>query len=300
MGKSRAGTGAQKPRSGSQSRAVKQPEKPHRRKLVWLGTAGTVGLTVLTGVLVSVLSTQAQRVVPPPSSTQAPSTQAPSTQAPPGLASGTPHLEVDGVNLTSGGLNTAEKVLPFKIDIKLLNTGNGVAAINDARLVIQKFAVIPQCGSQGNFESTGTYSSNMPINPKPGQVVDIPISQIVPSNGADRFDLLLHAPLMKVKGLNVYLYRVHLYLTYNVHTKPLDVGEVLVNLPIVPDGGEYYWDSNHAAHPEFISNVVYAPEIPKYKRCVINNSNTLRSILSLSAMRPAPIAAILPQLRYSI
>jgi hypothetical protein len=212
-----------------------------------------------------------------------------------------PHLEVDGVSLTSGDFNRADKVLPFKIDIKLLNTGNGVAAINDARLVIQKFAVIPQCASQGNFGSTGTYSSNMPISPKPGQVVDIPISQVVPSNGADRFDLLLYAPVVKgTWGPNVYLYRVHLYLTYNVHTKPLDVGEVLVNLPIIPSGGEYYWDSNHAAHPEFISGVVYAPDIPEYKRCVINNSNTLRSILSLSAMRPVPIAAILPQLRYSI
>jgi len=290
MGRSKARSGRQQPRSapGSQPKAVRQPEKPHRRKFVWLGTLGTAGIAVLVGVLVNVLSTQAQRVVPLPSSTPASSAQ----------ALNAPQLEVDGVSLTSASYQIPI-LPPFKIDIKLLNNGNGVAAINGARLIIEKFAVLPQCASQGDFESTGTYSSNMPINPDPGQVVDIPISQLVPPNGADRFDLLLHAPLVKGEwGPTVYLYRVHLYLTYNVHTKPLDVGEMLIDLPLTPDAGEYYWDSYYAAHPEIISGAVYGPDIPEYKRCVINNSYALRSMLSFPAMRPAELATILPQLRY--
>jgi hypothetical protein len=99
-----------------------------------------------------------------------------------------PHLEVDGVSLTS---QASSGSAPFKIDIKLLNTGKGLAAINDARLVIQKFVVLPMCGSQGEFGPTGTYPHSMPTNPKPGQVVNIPVSQLVSPNGADRFDLLL-------------------------------------------------------------------------------------------------------------
>ena len=288
MGKSKARSGGQKPRSASQPKPVRQPEKPNRRKFVWLGTLGAAGIAVLVGVLVNVLSTQAQRVVPPPSSGPASSAQ----------ALGAPQLEVDRVSLTAADRQTG-KLTPFKIDIKLLNNGNGVAAINDARLIIQKFVVLPQCASQGNFESTGTYSSNMPINPKPGQAIDIPISQIVPPNGADRFDLLLHSPLVEVRGApNAYLYRVHLYLTYNVRAKPLDVGEVLVNLPLMPDAGEYYWDSYYAAHPEIITRAVDGSAIPEYKRCAINNSYALRSMLSLPAMRPAQLAEILPQLRY--
>ena len=248
---------------------------------------------MLVGVLVNVLSTQAQRVVPSPSSVPASSAHASS-----GPAAGAPQLEVDGVSLTAATVN-GDTFLPFKIDIKLLNTGNGVAAINDAKLVIQKFVVLPQCASQGNFGSTGTYSSNIPINPRAGQVVDIPISQIVPPNGVDRFDLLLHAPVVKGGwGPNVDLYWVHLYLTYNVRTKPLDLGEVLVNLPLTPGAGEYYWDSYHAAHPEIVSGAVSGPDIPEYKRCVINNSYALRSMLSLPGMRPEQLAAILPQLRY--
>jgi hypothetical protein len=209
---------------------------------------------------------------------------------------------VDGVSLTAAG---KPGVAPgaFKIDIKLLNNGDKIAAINDARLIIQNFVTLPRCESQGDFGSTGTYSTNMPINPKPGQVVDIPISQLVPPNGADRFDLLLNAPRLKKypAAANVYLYRVHLYLTYNVHTKPLDVGEALVIIPLVPDDIEYYWDSQLATHPEIVfgpSAVVGESEIPKYKRCVINNSYALRSILSLPAMRPVELAEILPQLRY--
>ena len=171
--------------------------------------------------------------------------------------------------------------------------------INNARLIIQKFIVLPQCQAQGNFGSTGTYHANMPINPKPGQVVNISISQLVQSNGADRFDLLLHAPLVPGSmGPNVYLYRVHLYLTYNIRTKPLDVGEMLVDLPVPPGGGEYYWDSWSSTHPQVISSIVSPSDIPKYKRCAIKNSHSLHSILSFPAMRPAHLAAILSQLRY--
>jgi hypothetical protein len=233
MGKSKARSGGQRSRSASQPKTVRQPEKPHRRKFVWLGTLGTAGIAVLVGVLVSVLSTQAQRVVPPPSSASVSS--APFS---PAQALDAPGLEVDGVSLTSAAFQ-ANNLGPFKIDIKLLNNGHGVAAINDARLIIQKFVVLPQCASQGNFESTGTYTSNMPINPKPGQVIDIPISQLVPPNGADRFDLLLHAPLVKVAGApNIYLYLVHLYLTYNVRTRPLDLGR---SSPGDPRVGPFTW-----------------------------------------------------------
>ena len=83
MDKGKVRSGGRKPPSGNQRNAARQPRKPSRRKLVWLGTLGTAGIAVLVGVLVNVLSTEAQRVVAPPSG---------STAA---------QLVVDGVSLTS-------------------------------------------------------------------------------------------------------------------------------------------------------------------------------------------------------
>jgi hypothetical protein len=285
MGKSNARPGGRKSPSANQRKATKQPAKPLWRKpAVWLGTLGT---GVLIGVLVNVLSSQAERVVPPPSSAS---------------SSAAPHLEVDGVSLTDPGAPvkfTGPPFTPFKVDIKLLNTGKGLAIINSVRLIIQEFVLLPLCNSQGSFGSTGAYRANMPINARPGQVVNIPVSQLVEPNGADRFDLLLRTPLLQGNAkFNIYLYRVRLFLLYNVHTKPLDVGEVLVDLPVAPDGGEYYWNSYYSAHPQGVKANVTAGYMPQYKKCVVTNSHALHSILSLSARQSPELATILPTLRY--
>src|SRR6185312_15961773 len=54
-----------------------------------------------------------------------------------------PKLVVDQVNITSSGTVGSRQVLskvePLKIDIKLLNTGRQVAAVNDVRLVVEQF-----------------------------------------------------------------------------------------------------------------------------------------------------------------
>lgn len=77
MGKSKARQGDRKLPSSIQRNTAVQPRKPQRRdpprrrKLVWLSTVGTAGIAVLVGVLVNVLSTQAQRVVSSPSGSTA-------------------------------------------------------------------------------------------------------------------------------------------------------------------------------------------------------------------------------------
>jgi hypothetical protein len=266
---------------------MQQPERPRRRRLlVLLGTLGTAGMGVLVGVLVNVLSTQAQRVVAQPSVS----------------SSTAPQLEVDEVSLTSGGAQGARydvRFTPYKIDVKMLNTGSGVAVINHAKLKIEEFATVPKCASQGSLDSTHTYTSNLPTNPKPGQLVDIPLSQKVPPNDADRFDVLLRAPLPRSDvGSVIYLYRLHFYLAYNVGVKPLDVGYILADLPYPPDAGEYYLDSYYSAHPQVAAGAVTASDLPAYRKCVVKNSRVLHSILSLPSMRPAELAKILPTLKY--
>jgi len=213
-----------------------------------------------------------------------------------------PSLEVDQVSLSPGGVTFPHEGLPiaapFKIDIKLLNTGSQLAAINDARLVIQQVVKIPQCATQGGFGSTGSYSSNMPIDPRPGTIVTIPVSQLVNPNGADRFDLRLRAPITQPGGLvTIYLYRVHAYLDYNIGASPVDLGEILVDLPYDPlNGDAYFWTHLFATHPGYFRFTgKYAPEI---ERCLIRNSRALNSILSMPGKRTTMISKIPPLLAF--
>lgn len=209
-------------------------------------------------------------------------------------------LEVDQVGLSYRDLD-ASSVSPFDIDIKLLNMGPQTAAINAARIVIQQSVTLPMCASQGTFYSTGNYQTNLPANPSPGQVVEVPISQLVPANGADRFDLLLTTNFPRTgDGLfNVYVYRIHVYLTYNVDTKPLDIGEILVNSPAMPGPGNYFWSKYWAANVKYFTFMVGGANYePAAKDCAIKNSFALHSILSLPAMRTPQLSAIAPQLAY--
>jgi hypothetical protein len=285
MAKRRQGPKTSSPSVKQKPKAAHQPEKPRRRRLlVLLGTLGSAGIAVLVGVLVSVLSNQAQRVVPPPS------------------GSTTPQLQLDKISLTAA--NTALSgntpvITPYRVDITVVNSGSGVAVINDARLVIEQFATLPICNAQGYLDASHSYNGTMPAHPKQGQVVDIPLSQKIAPNDADRFDLLLGLPRDKV-GYDVYLYRVQLYLTYNTNNGPLDVGDLLINLPVLPAEGEYYWNSYYAADPSMMLATVYTPEVPTYEKCVINNTHALYSILSLPSLQPTSLAQIRPTLRFKI
>ncbi len=217
-----------------------------------------------------------------------------------------PSLTVDEVSLSPAAVksepnHSLPQVIPFKIDIKLLNTGTQLAAINDARLVVQQFVKIPQCSTQGGFGITGSYRSNMPTDPRPGTVIKIPVSQLVNPDGADRFDLLLRSPVPE-NGLlvTIYLYRIHVYLDYNTGARPVDIGEILVDLPYDPySGAAYFWTHYFASHPRYFTlnfmGKKYAPEIEK---CLIRNSRVLHPILTLPAKRTALVSIIPRQLAY--
>ena len=212
-----------------------------------------------------------------------------------------PALEVDAVSISPGQVVIPQAglgaITPFKIDIKLLNTGTQLAVINDARLVIQKFVKVPQCAAQGDFGSTGHYRSNMPTDPRPGTVIRIPISQLVKPDGADRFDLLLHAPVLSGSPGTTYLYRIRVYLDYNIKASAIDVGEILIGLPFYPDSGDgYFWTRDFAAHPNYFN--FEGKAAPGIERCLIRNSHTLNSILSLSGKRTAAMLAIPAQLSF--
>ena len=205
-----------------------------------------------------------------------------------------PDLQVDALSVSPGNVYN-----PSKVDVKVLNNGSQLAAINSATVVIQKFAVLPLCSGQGEFTTTGSYQTDIPNDPLPGQRVTIPVSQLVPAGGADRFDLLFRVPFEQGHAkLNAYIYRVRIYLNYNVSTNPLNLGEVILVLPLDPDGGQYYWNRYYASHMAIPRSVVLPSQWAAYMRCVVENSYRLRSILNLPGLRSSDLTPVLAQLRY--
>jgi transposase len=208
-------------------------------------------------------------------------------------------LKIDAVNLSPGTdvfpKTGHARVTPFKIDIKLLNTGTQLAAINDARLIIQTFAKVPQCASQGSFGVSGRYGKSMPTDPQPGTLITIPVSQLVKPDGADRFDLLLRVPTLPGELATTYLYRVHLYLDYNTGSNAVDVGEILIGLPYYPDSNDgYFWTRYFAAHPNYLD--FEGKAAAGIQNCLVRNSLTLKRLLSLSGRRTSAVSAIPNQL----
>lgn len=210
-----------------------------------------------------------------------------------GVGKHEPQLAVDGVSLTAAeGVeqsNGLPGTTPFKIDIKLLNTGTQLAVINSVHLVIQKFATLPLCLSQGGFPSTGQYHGNMPTDPRPGTVVNIPVSQEVGPDSADRFDLLLRTAKTGRDADSVYLYRVRLYVNYNIGANAIDAGQMIIDLPWDPKYQYgYFWARSYKPN-QFDYMGSYTPGI---NRCLIRNSYTLKSILSMPGTRTAILSAI--------
>ena len=211
-----------------------------------------------------------------------------------------PHLEVDQVSFAYSSWPRAPGdppvPKPFEIDIRLLNTGTQVAAINSAKLVMQQFASLPECMAQGGFASSGSYSASLPDHATPGRTIVIPVSQLVPVGGADRFDLLLRSQLPGNMIADLYLYRFHLYLSYDKGDQ-VDLGETIISFQGPPAPGQYFWSpivlTNSGLHEELDELGRAAIE-----KCDISNSRTLYSILSLPGARPAELSAILPQLAY--
>lgn len=218
-----------------------------------------------------------------------------------------PQLEADQVTLAYGSSPRATAANPyggpwppipppFEIDIRLLNMGTQVAAINSARLVMQQFASLPECMAQGGFAPTGSYSASLPDHATPGRVINIPVSQLVPAGGADRFDLLLRSQLPGNALADLYLYRFHLYLSYNQDSQ-LDLGETVISFPGPPAVGQYFWSQSVLTNPGLHQELDQLGRAA-IEKCDIGNSRTLHTLLSMSGNRPPELSAIPSQLAY--
>jgi hypothetical protein len=204
-----------------------------------------------------------------------------------------PQLQVDSVLVTpqileNGGLPRFDDEVYFS----LRNIGDQLAIITGVKLQVQQFAQVNECFSAGSLATTGWSSVNLPTDPAPGTVATVPVSQQMAPDTADKFEVSLHVPKW-ARGLQVY--RFHVWVLYDQQV-PLNAGYLVVSLPEEPQDGGYFWSRSLQANPDYLKP--FASNVKVLSQCLINNSDSLHAIVSLSGARSAQMADLPALLAY--
>jgi hypothetical protein len=207
--------------------------------------------------------------------------------------SASPRIELDSVQVQPANRayvsDGGTKSLADKVYFQIRNTGSQLAIIRAVGIQTEYFARIPVCFTQGNLPTTGHYMANLSLHPKLGSVINVPVSQQVPPDSADRFELALRIP--PDPDESIYLYRLHLWLFYDNLRVPVDAGQVVVSMPYDPTPQQYVWSrtyqAEHGKPINFTGN-----DITKISECMISNSKKVRSLLSQPGSRSAGLAGL--------
>lgn len=213
--------------------------------------------------------------------------------------SSSPKLELDSVEVQAANKAYASsdgtKTLSEKVYFSLRNTGSQLAIIRAVSIRIDYFVRLPICFTQGDLPTTGHYTANLPLNPRLGSVINVPVSQQAPPDSADRFEIKLRIPPDLKES--IYMYRLHLSLLYDNRKLPVDAGDVLVSLPYDPTPQQYVWNRTYQAKhgkPMYFMG----RQITEISKCMIANSKKVRSLLSLSGIRSPGLASLPSVLSY--
>lgn len=211
----------------------------------------------------------------------------PRTASRPDSLGSSPRLELDNVQVHP---KTSERHgLPSFADqifFSLRNTGNQLAIITGLKLQVQQFAQIPVCYSSGSLGTTGWSTVGLPTNPSPGDVVTVPVSQLVAPDSADKFEVSIH---LSKTAQGVQFYRLHAWIIYDEQVA-LKAGYLLASLPVEPQDGGYYWTREDQADPGRLKP--FTANLQSLSHCLIANSERLRTILSLPGNRSTGLASL--------
>jgi hypothetical protein len=159
------------------------------------------------------------------------------------------------------------------IDVTLRNASDVISVIKGANLRIRDFALLKICEAGGGLTPSVAYDVMLPPSPSAGELVEVDISQQVPSNSADRFTIRMNVP-PSTWGDGRRLYRLDVELLHDTATRPLQAGTAIVSVPHLPTR-DYF--------PASIANPAsYAPDI---LACYEQKEETLRSFLKLEGKR---------------
>jgi hypothetical protein len=133
---------------------------------------------------------------------------------------------------------------PHKPGLELLvhNGGRGRSVVSRARIEVLKVYPMPLCFTQGELPVSGRYGVRLPEDSQPGDVVEAPIHQQVPPDGADRFVVDLGVAPADPGGDSLdglYLFEVEVSLVHDGGSSPLPMGKALVSLEELPFTAEY-------------------------------------------------------------
>lgn len=201
-----------------------------------------------------------------------------------------PRIEVDSVTIQPAKYYPK----PYKISLSIRNTGNQIAIIRAARLRVLEFTRLPICLSQGDLPITGHYKANLPAPAKPGKIINIPVSQQVAPDAADKFQLLLRAPAFRNETVDIY--RLEVSLLYDNVSTPVEAGDAIAALPFDPNY-QYVWthadQKARGKNMEFMGN-----EFPQISRCLISNAKHMETLVSFSGERSAALSSLASQMAY--
>lgn len=203
-----------------------------------------------------------------------------------------PSIELDSVQVkppNKAYSSDGTRTLADKVYFQIRNTGNQLAIIRAVSIRMEYFTRIPVCLTQGDLLTTGHYHANLSLHPKLGSVINVPVSQQLAPDSADKFEIALRIP--PDPDESIYLYRLHLALFYDNLKTPVDAGNVLASLPYDPSTQQYVWSrayqAEHGKPIEFMGKAITG-----ISKCMINNARKVRELLSQPGSRSPGLAKL--------
>lgn len=125
-----------------------------------------------------------------------------------------------------------------RIEVRVHNTGTRRAVLTSARFTITDYARIVPCGLGAGLVASARYDIVLPVDPRLGQAVEIPINQQLGPDQADRFVFRvgLGDSLDEVLG-EFLVYELRVAVAHDNEPRPVDVGRAIVVLPGAPEPG---------------------------------------------------------------
>ncbi|TDC55475.1 hypothetical protein E1281_12170 [Actinomadura sp. KC345] len=195
---------------------------------------------------------------------------------------------------------------PVALDLKIHNKGTRRTIVKRATVSIRKFSLISACFSQGGgLDVSATYGLTLPVRPTPGQRVEIPLSQEIGPDEADRFKLNLRLPKSAAfaggnpDASKLFIYHIGVTLIRDKESKEVDAGEAVAALPeAVPSyGQDFFFTDELARHPNRYDDYGLTPEeSSKIRKCQESNNAVLREFMAVDGAKPPWFAQIAPHL----
>lgn len=145
-------------------------------------------------------------------------------------------FEGRSVQLASGETATGhDNASKPRVEVRLHNTGTRRAVLTSARFTVTDFVRVVPCGLGAGLVASARYDVVLPVKPRGGETVEVPINQQLGPDEADRFVFRLGVDdLEKVLGL-IDVYQLRVTVAHDNESQPIDVGRVVVVLPGAPE-----------------------------------------------------------------